>query len=193
MRILTLFLLTTSAAMAAGGGDHATETFGDASFDLVAHAVNLSILIGIIVWFGGPAIKDALANRSTDTRRELEDAHKAKQEAQARYEELEARLSDFEQELAQLRANAEKGVEREVESIHERAERDARLVAESASRSINDEVARARQALRREAVDLAVQIASEQVKSQIAGDDHERLGREFLGAVNAQGGEVSHG
>lgn len=192
MRSILLFLLTTSTALAAGGGDHGPQSFGDASFSIVAHAVNLTLLLGLIVWAAGPAIRDALANRSTNTRRELEDAAQAKQDAQARYEELEARLSDFEKELAQLRSEAEANVQREVDAIHARGERDARLVAESARRSIADEVARARQTLRRDAVDLAVQVAGETIKSNIGDEDQQRLGREFLGAVGAQE-EVTHG
>ena len=193
MRFLTLFLLTSSAALASEGGEHAPETLSDASFPLLAHGVNLLILLVIIGWLAGPAIRDALSNRAASTRKDLKEAAAEKQAAQARYEELEARLSDFEQELAQLRAEAEKSVEREVASVHERAERDARLIWESATRSIRDEVDRARQALRRDAVDLAVELASDQVKQQIGANDEERLGREFLGAVQAQSSEVGRG
>lgn len=188
LRILTLFLLSTSVAMAAGGPDE-----GFPAFQLVAHGVNLLFLVGLIAWFAGPAIKDALANRATNTRRELEEAAAGKQQAQARYEELEARLSGFEQELARLRAEAEQNVQREVEAIHSRAERDAQLIGESARRSINDEVARARQALRKDAVDLAVEVATKQVQAEIGQADHDRLGQEFLGAVKAEQEEVSHG
>jgi len=187
MRTILLFVASTGTALAAGGGDG-----GFPAKELLFHAINLAIVIGILVKFAGPKIKDALANRSTQTRRELQEAAEARQAAQARFEELEGRLSGFEQELASMRQAAEADVQREVDSIDQRGDRDARLIALSAERSIRDETQRARQQLREDAVNLAVKVATDAVERDIGDGDHQRLAGEFLGAVNSES-EVANG
>ena len=60
----------------------------------------------------------------------------------------------------------------------------------AARRSIRDETAKARQQLRSDAAALAVEIATQQVTTNITGSDRERLTHDFLNQLD---NGVGHG
>lgn len=73
-----------------------------------------------------------------------------------------------------------------------RAEAEADRIAISADRTISEELRRARVALRNDAVNLAVQLAEQSLKSQVQTEDHRKLARQFLDTL-AESGAPSHG
>lgn len=179
-----LLPLLVSVALAAGGGGEGTHHAGDIPWGPIGfHALNLAVLIGVILYFAGKPIKDAIAARAGRVRRELEESAAMRESAQKRYDELTARLDGFETQLAEMRANAEVEAAREREEILARAAREARMVEEAAERTIRSESARAKTELRQEAVRLAVRLAEQRVRGQLRPEDEERLASEFLGAV----------
>ncbi|MFT5684156.1 MAG: F0F1-type ATP synthase membrane subunit b/b' [Myxococcota bacterium] len=179
---LALLALSTGA-MAAGGEVH-HETLAEIWPKMAFHAFNLVLLLSIIGWFAGGKIKDALKNRSTGVRVELESAAQAKAEAKARFEALQARLDSLDVQISELHTEAEAAAELERAAIEARAERDATMLRENAERSIRDEVTRARAELRREAVGLAVELAGQQLRGQITADRQAGLTNQFLSSVD---------
>jgi F-type H+-transporting ATPase subunit b len=183
-------LLFPAVAFAAGG-EH-----GGVPYDKIAlHAVNFVILVGGLFFVGRNALNDAVRNRTLVIRAELDDAVRAKAEAQAQYDVLKARLDGFEAELATLRAEGLAESEREAQYIAERTERDVALSQSNTERIIRDETARARVRLQQDAAELAVRIAEELLQARMTGDDQSRLAREFLDVVNqdAKKETVAHG
>lgn len=184
-------LLLPSVAFAAGG-----EHGGGIPFDKIAlHAVNFVILVGGLLYVARGALNDAVRNRTLAIRAELDDAVRAKAEAQAQYDVLKARLDGFEAELATLRAEGVAESEREAQYIAERTERDVTLLASNTERIIRDETARARVRLQQDAAELSVRIAEELLQARMTGEDQSRLAREFLDVVNqdAKKETVAHG
>lgn len=183
-------LLLPSVAFAAGG-EH-----GGVPWDKIAlHAVNFVILVGGLYFVGRTAINDAVRNRTLAIRTELDDAVRAKAEAQAQFDVLQARLDGFVAELATLRAEGVAESEREAEYIAERTKRDVELTKSNTERIIRDETARARVRLQQDAAELAVRLAEELLMGRMTGDDQSRLAREFLDVVNqdAKKETVAHG
>ena len=174
-------LVFSSTALAAGGGHH--TTFAEVWPKVAFHAFNFVFLVVVVTWLAGGKIKDALGNRATGIRVELDSAAKAKAEATERFEALQARLDGLDAQIKDMRAEAEAAAEQERAAIEERAQRDAAMLRENAERSIRDEVARARAELRREAVNLAVELASEQIRSQITAERQAGLTSQFLTTV----------
>lgn len=184
-------LLLPSVAFAAGG-----EHGGGVPWDKIAlHAVNFVILVGGLYFVGRTAINDAVRNRTLAIRTELDDAVRAKAQAQAQFDVLQARLDGFVAELATLRAEGVAESEREAEYIAERTKRDVELTKSNTERIIRDETARARVRLQQDAAELAVRLAEELLKGRMTGDDQSRLAREFLDVVNqdAKKETVAHG
>jgi len=205
--LIAMMFLAPVAAEAAGGGDdaHHLDYTGDRDGDgtpnwldatdnkhpeaevpefvllkLGFHLFNLLLLFAVLWWFGRGPIMDAVRGRSLSIRKELVDSARERDEAQERCRELEARLAQFEDE-----AKADEA--RVIQHAHEAATH----IAETAERNIRDEVQRARIALQQEAVQLAVELAEDALKSRLEPEDHRRLAREFLQSLNQE--VVRHG
>ena len=181
--LLLALLALSTGAMAAGGEAH-HATFAEVGSKIGFHAFNLFILIALIVWLAGGKIKDALASRSTGIRVELESAAKAKADAKERFDALQARLDSLDAQITGMRAEAEAAAEQERVAIEARAERDGIILRENAQRSTRDEATRARAELRREAVGLAIELAGQQLRSQITTERQAGLTNQFLASVD---------
>lgn len=147
------------------------------------HALNLAILVGIIGWFARKPIRDAIARRSVAIKKDMDEINALRRQAQDRYAEIETRLQGYDRKLAEMKGDAEKEAAAEAREIAARAERDAQQIQQAAERTIRDETLRARHALRKDAVELAVRIAEEQLRHQITEADQRRLAADFLGTV----------
>lgn len=179
---LSILLWLPSVALASGGGGHGDEGIPWTSIEF--HALNLAILLGFLIWLARRPISDALKNRSAEVRRAIEDAQKAQREAQALADDLERRLSTFQSEVARLQRETREEAEKERVVILERAEKEAEAIRAAAERAIREETHRARRALQEEAVQLAVQMASDMLRDQVNADDQSRLARELMTAVH---------
>jgi F-type H+-transporting ATPase subunit b len=155
------------------------------------HGANLAILIGALVFFAGPGIRDAVRAHALTVRRELDEAAKLKAEAAAHHEAVARRLAALSDEVKDLQARAGGEAQAEEQRILQRAQDSAARVADNAQRQIRDEAARARAELRREAVEIAVQLAETILKNQVGPQDQRQLAREFLETIQREG--VAHG
>ncbi len=186
-RVLALLplLALSGVAMASGDGHHIPlQKIG-------LHALNLVILLGLVGFLTRKMIRDGLADRAATIKAAIESSDKALAAAQEKADALEAKAAGFEQLLAEMRTEAEVEATAERARLLEKADAEAAAIQSGASRSIRNEVERARNTLRREAAELAVQLAADQVAARISDDDHARLARDFLGALKAD--EVKHG
>ena len=183
MRTLTVFLLLTTPAYAAGW-----DSFDDAEVQkmLLFHLINLVILFGTLTYLLRGKIRDALANRAGQIKRDIDDSNKVRKDAKHRYEDLEARLSGFEGELEKMREEALIDADKEREVILAQAEQDASRVKAAAERTIRDETERARTSLRQEAAKLSVDLARERLVAEVNADDQQRLTKDFLDTVQAE-------
>lgn len=169
-----------------------SDSEGYALMKVVQHAFNLALLGGLLFWFGRRPISDALKTRATELRKELTEAARARDEAQAKYEALAARLQGFEAEVAQMRAAAHAEAQADEAQMVARAEAEADRIAIAADRTIAEELRRARVALRNDAVAIAVRLAEANLKGQIQADDQRKLARQFLDTLSASGANT-HG
>ena len=173
------------------------DLFGDADDpymvpDLGFHALHIFLLIVLLVVVGRRPIGDALKNRALGIRKELVDSARERDEARQKNEELVARLGKFERELEEMRVTAAEDAKQDAARIVERAEAEAKRIAESSERSISEETRRAKASLRKEAVDLAVQLAETTLSKEVQADDQRRLARQFLDTLTTDG-DSAHG
>lgn len=159
---------------------------------LAWHLFNLLVILGVIFWMARRPVTDAIRNRAHDIRKEITDAARMRDEAMQRHEELGARLARFEDEVAQMKAAAAEEARQEEQKLVDRARAEAVRIQQTAERSIRDEVVRAQVALRKEAVDLAVQLAEQTLRAEVGPEDHKRLARQFLASLTP-GSETDHG
>lgn len=148
--------------------------------DLIFHAINLSILLGLIGYAIRRPVGDFFRDRARQIRGELTDSARQRDEANQRHQELLARLKKIEGEVDEMSNQARQAAAHEEESLNERAEREAARIGELAQRSIRDETTRARNVLRKEAVELAVKLAEDTLRSNVASEDQRTLATDFL-------------
>jgi F-type H+-transporting ATPase subunit b len=180
------------AAAAHGDAAHADAAHAEPASTIpwgkmTFHALNLAILLGIIGWFARKPIKDAIADRSLAIKKDMDEINALRKQANDRYAEIETRLQGYDRKLAEMKGDAEKEAAAEAREIAARAERDAQVIQQAAERTIRDETLRARHALRKDAVELAVKIAEEQLRLQITEADQRRLATDFLRTVEGNG------
>jgi len=162
------------------------------AIDIAFHALHIFLLLTLLYFAARRPIGDALKNRALGIRKEIVDAARERDEARQRNEELVARLGAFERELMDMRTEAAADAKRDAEHLAQRAESESQRIKESAQRSIADEVRRAKASLRKEAVDLAVQLAETTLSKQVQADDQRRLARQFLDTLKTDG-DSTHG
>ncbi len=158
---------------------------------LVYPALNLAILLAVLFYFGRKPIQSFFVERRGQIREELERAAKMKAEAEERYVQWQRRLMDLDTELESIRAAARERAEIERDRILTEAEAAAERVRADAHAAVEQELRRAREQLRREAADLAIELAAQRLREQITPADHDRLLDEFVTRIE-RGPDLRH-
>jgi F-type H+-transporting ATPase subunit b len=151
--------------------------------DLLFSAFNFALLIGVLVYFARKPILGFFADRRRRIQDELKAAADLRTEAETRYAKWQRRLMDLESELAGIRETARERATAEREHILADAAAGAERIRRDALAAIDQELLRARAQLRREAADLALALASDILRRQVAGADQERLLDEFVATI----------
>jgi len=173
-------------ATAEGHGEHAAAI--ESPLRLVLSLVNFAILAGVLIKFGGGAVKKGLAARHTQLKTDISQAAELKTHAEARYHAQEARLAGLEQEIAALRAKMKAEAEAEKTRLLAAAEERASRVREETRFLLEQQTKEAAQTIRREAAEAAVRLAEEILRRQVGSADQQRLLETFVQDVGSVGG-----
>jgi F-type H+-transporting ATPase subunit b len=171
-------LLAAVAPAAAAGGEA-----GGGIADLVWPAVNLAILLAALVYFGRAPVRDFFAARQGRIREGLDSAARALAEAESRYGEWQHRLVDLDAEIERVRTRARELAEAERDRLLADATAAADRIRADARVAVEQEMRRAREELRREAAELALELAAAKLRARIGDDDRSRLVDEFIDTV----------
>jgi len=180
----TLTLIVSSAATASGGGE------GETSNELVTHfwqGLNLILLFGVLVYLGRRPIQDFFAERRNEVKSELDSAASVLSDAEGRLAEWQARADRLDAEVAEIKEMARQRANTESEHIVADAEASAERIRNDAHSAIDREVARARDALRAEAGELATKLASDLLRSNVNDADQQKLVDEFVARIESSG------
>jgi len=181
---------TVAVVLVAGSAWASGETMepGELVRRIIVHAINFLIYVGILVYFLRRPLRDFLANRRLGVRKELEESHRLKTEAQARHEEIQRRIAGFDQEVEEMLADVRHHCEVEAARAASRAEEAAETIQRVAERTITEETERARHDLRTETVELAVRMAREALVSAVSAEDQRRLADGYLARIAEDAG-----
>ena len=153
---------------------------GSSQPPFVATIVNFAFLLFIYYYFGKKPITEALKARRASVAKEIEDAQRMKQEAEARAKQYQSKLATLEDELASARQALVDAGRGEKEHIVKEAEEKAARMQKDAELLIEQEMKQIRQDLWRETVQLAVGTAEELLKKRITPADQERIADDYL-------------
>lgn len=169
LTVVLLFAPALAAASEAGG-----EGGGNPWVALALKFVNFGILAGMLFYFLRKPVAQGLADRRTAIQRELEEALRAKEAAEAKYREFQAKVASLEAEVRQIREDFQAEGERHKSRILAEAEKAAEAIRAHAEAAGANEAKRATDELRAEAGRLAVELAEQLLVKAYTAKDQEQ-------------------
>jgi F-type H+-transporting ATPase subunit b len=176
-----LFSASMGFAAEEAGGEH-----GSPVMEWVWKIVNFGILVFILVKFAGKPLKGFLAKRTEMIERSLKEAQEAKALAQKALDEVRERLKAKDREMEEIMASARESGEREREALLREGERMGQKVLEQAKTNIDFEFKQAREALKAEAAELAMDIARKKLEEKMTPEVRKKLFEESLAKLEGK-------
>jgi F-type H+-transporting ATPase subunit b len=166
------------AASDAHGGGSSLLTLG-------FFAINFLIFAFVIRRFTRDLIRRKLKERHETVVQALEEAKKAKEEADRLRQEYDTRLANLAAEEEELRSQAVDAAERERQRLMEEAQQMAERAKTEAQLIAQREVEEARRTLRQEVATQAVAIATELIQRNVTRGDNRRLVEQLVQEVRS--------
>jgi F-type H+-transporting ATPase subunit b len=146
-------------------------------------AVNLVILIAVLVYFARKPLRAYFDKRRSDIQGELQTAADQLATAETTYADWQRRMVDLDGELDEIRATSRQRAEAERERIIDDARATAERIRRDATAAVELELRRARETLREEAAQLAIELAGERLTREVTDTDRDRLIDEFIDLI----------
>lgn len=183
------FLTTTvllPAIVSASENAHHEHGHGDIPWaTLLFSTINAGLFVFLLARFAWPPIRSWIAARRTTIVQTLEQAERAKREAEQLQQEWERRLAGLQAEIDAMRQQARADIAREREQMLAAAQRTAESIRRDAERAAEQEQRAAQAQLREEIARRALALATERARRQLTPADHDRFISDFLRQVRA--------
>jgi F-type H+-transporting ATPase subunit b len=180
--VLAALLILPVMAYAAGGGDHEGMGIKDWAWKIL----NFVILVVLLVKFVGKPLREFLSARKSLIEKSIKESQEAKELARKALAEVEDRLKLKDQEVAEIIASAKTTGEAERDRLIAEGQRMANRIAEQAKTNIDFELKRAKDIIRQEAVQAALQLAEEKISKQLTKDEQDNLLRESIKLIEGR-------
>ena len=151
--------------------------------DFIWPALNLAILIAVLVYFARKPLQAYFEKRRGEIQGELQSAADQLATAESTYAKWQRRMIELEGELDEIRATSWQRAEAERERIIQDARATAERIRRDATAAVELELRRARETLREEATQLAIELAGERLSREVTEVDRDRLIDEFIGLI----------
>lgn len=179
--LLAAILVPAATALAAGGGHHDDHEIPWAT--LFFSAINFSLFLLLLYRAVLPALKNWAIDRRDRIAAELQEAARARADAEALKAEWERRMERMEHELAEIRDQALADAQRERERILEAAQTTAAAIAADAEKAAAAEMRKAVAELRAAVAREAAGIAHDALRAKLTDADQKRFVDDFLAEV----------
>ena len=153
---------------------------GNQLVDLGWRVLNFLIFAAILYFAAAKPIRNFLAGRIDDIKKELGDAEKTKEDAEKRLADHLKRVDNLEAEVKELCETLRKEGEVERDRIIEAAHEAADKIKTQAGLSANQELNKAISLIKKETAEAAVTLAEKILKKDIKKADQKKLVSEYL-------------
>lgn len=175
LMFLPMLLLMAGVAYASGEGESSWTTG-----KLIWRVINTIALVALLVYFLKKPLVNFFSERTAQIQKDLDDAREQKEKAEALIADYKLKIAGMEKELEKMRAELKKSAEAESEKVQANAQRMATSIVEAARITADQEVRKAKAALKTEAVELAMEMAETLIRDRISEDDRERIVEDYL-------------
>jgi len=181
-----LVLLAAAMAYASGGEAGGAHDKWAQWKDFGWRMLNFAVLAWFLWWMLAKKVKEFFVGRKGEIGTALEEARRAKEEAEAKFRDYDARLQKATDEIDGITEMIRSQGEIEKERIIADARKQAEKMKEDAQARMEQEFNKASNQLRLEAVKLSVELAEEILKKQITPQDHEAMVQDYIDKVVRQ-------
>ena len=185
-QILTfgIFTLTfTAVALASGAEEGGAPLWKEYMWKII----NFLILVVVLVKFGKKPLQDYLKQRTEIIAKTLQEAKEARETAQKALQEVEGRLKAKDAEIEAILAAAKRSGEQERDQIIEDSTRLKEQILEQAKTNIDFEVKHAKEVIKAEAVELAMELAEKKLQEKMTKEEQEKLLQDSLVKIGGKG------
>jgi F-type H+-transporting ATPase subunit b len=179
-----LFILTvTSLAFASGGGEEHTPLWKEYMWKIF----NFLLLIAVLYKFAKKPFADFLQKRSETIAKTLQEAKAAREAAEKALKAVEERLRTKDAEIEAILSAAKRSGEQERNAIIEESARLKEKILEQAKSNIEFELKNAKEVIKAEAVELAMELAEKKLREKLTKDEQEKLLDDSLVKIGGKG------
>ena len=148
-------------------------------------AGNLTLFVWLLARFVGRPIASFLEARREGIGHELEQARESLAEAESLRDEVNRRLTEVEREVEEMKARAERDGAAEAEQIASQAATDQERFLKRVEEEIRLRTAEARANLAEETAELTAKLTKQVLEKEITGDDRRRILDQSLSALRS--------
>lgn len=176
-------LVAVTAACAFAQEHGAAPEEGATVMEWVWRVVNFGIIAGVLIYFLAKPMRSFMKKRIEMIEASLAEAKAAREDALKRLAGVEDRLKDKDAEIKSLLDIAQDNGRKEKELLLAESEKMTEDILASAKENIDAELLKAKEALRKEAALMAVELAEKLVRENISPEDRARIIEEYLTKV----------
>jgi F-type H+-transporting ATPase subunit b len=168
--ILNLTFVITAFAAEEGEAAH-TSIFKDYMWKII----NFGILAFILFKYGKKPFQSFLKQRAELIEKTLKEAKEAKEAAEKALLKVEERLKTKDKEIEEILSLTKRSGEVERENLMEQGDRLKEKILEQAKANIAYELKHAKEAIKAEAAEVAIELAEKKLKEKLTKEEQERL------------------
>ena len=175
------FLLSSPlVALAAEHEEHGSGHGGGIPHSLIYAAINFTILIILLSYFLRKPAKEFFASRGVLIKKSIDESKDLKINAENKYREYETRLKNIETETQNLINQLKQDGELEKNRLLESAQKQITTLQETHQKILDQELRRAKEELKKQAVAMAANLAEELIKKNISSQDQNKILEQYL-------------
>jgi len=180
----SLIFAFAAVAFGSGGGEEAAVPLWK---DYLWKIINFGILFFILFKFGKKPIQSFLKQRTELIEKTLKEAKEAKELAQKALQEVEERFRTKDKDIEEILSASKRAGEQERERLLEEGNKLREKIYEQAKINIDYELKHAKDVIKAEAVEIAMELAENKLKEKLTKKDQERLLEESLMKIGGKG------
>jgi F-type H+-transporting ATPase subunit b len=176
-------VVCATVAFASEGGEESVSLVKEYLWPVI----NFLILVGVMVYMLRKMdIRGFFKKRTELIEQTLREAREAKELAQKALSEVEERLKVKDTEIAGIIAGAKQSGENEKARLIEEGDKLKARILEQAKSNIEYEVKRAKEAIKQEAVEIAMELAEKKLKEKLSKEEQLKLLEESLAKIEGK-------
>lgn len=185
--VFTLCILNLAFVATAFGSEEGAATHTSLFKDYLWKIINFGILAFILFKFGRKPLQSFLKQRTELIEKTLKEAREAKEAAEKALQQVEERLKTKDKEVEEIVSASKRFGEEVREDLIQQSDKLREKILEQARINIEYELKHAREAIKAEAVEIAMELAEKKLKEKLTKEEQKRLLEESLAKIGGKG------